>query len=142
MVQFKGGLDGAVELLSSLTPKEQNKLLEQIAKKDPRVAQILKENLTRFEDLKFISPKMLVELLRAVKLSDFALALRIGSPELRAHITALLPNSLKTEIMDVLNGPPKSVDLVMASCEQVMVHVRQMVNEGRLILSKDKDRIV
>lgn len=142
MVEFRGGIKGAAEMLAGLNPKEQERLLEQIRKQDPQMAQLLEKNMTTFEDLRHLTPKMMVELLREIDLKDLALGLRLGSQELKNHFLKNLSKGAAREIEEVLLGPPQSVDRVQESIEKIMQVVREKVKKGELILSPDSEKYV
>ena len=75
---------------------------------------------------------MLVELLREVQLSDLALALRMGSEELRHFILSNVSKSMREEIEEVLIGKPQPVSKVEEAMEKVMVVVRKKADRGEL----------
>ncbi len=139
---FKGGVKEAAKMLSALSMVERERILTDIAKKDPHMAELLKKNLIVFEDLRFITVKMLVELLREINLNDLALALRLASQELRKHILENVSTSIREEIQAVLNGKLRPVSEVEESVEKVMQVVRQKVEKGELILSNSSEKMV
>lgn len=131
---FEAGLKAAAKMLGGLGPDERQRLLKIIADKNPEMAQALKENLISFEDLIHITPKMMVELLRQIKVDDLALSLRVASPELKAHLFKMLPSGVVRQIEDTLMGPPQLVSKVEEAREQVMQVVLKMCDQGQLIL--------
>lgn len=139
---FKGGIKEAAKMLASLTTQERTRILADIAKRDPQRAEILKKEMVTLEDLKYITVKMLVELLREVKIEDLALALRLGSDDLKAHITSNVSSSMKEEINSILNTGPRPVSEVEESIEKVMQVVRKKLEKGELILSQDGEELV
>ncbi len=139
---FKGGVKEAAKLLSALSTSERERILLEIAKKDPSRAELLKREMVTLEDLKYITVKMLVELLREVKISDLALALRLGSDQLKAHITSNVTTSMKDEIESILNIGPRPVSEVEESVERVMQVVRKKLDNGELILSQHGEELV
>jgi len=139
---FKGGVREAAKMLSAMPVADRNRILEDIAKKDPARADLLKKEMIVFEDLIYLTVKMLVELLREINLNDFALALRISSPELRTHILSNVSKSIREEIEDVLHGKPRPVSEVEQSLEKIMIVVRKKVEKGELVLSAHSDEMV
>ncbi|WP_372654116.1 FliG C-terminal domain-containing protein [Halobacteriovorax sp.] len=139
---FKGGVKEAAKMLSALSMVERERILIDIAKKDPKMAELLKQNLIVFEDLRFITVKMLVELLREINLNDLALGLRLASAELRTHILENVSTSIREEIQSVLNGKLRPVSDVEESVEKVMQVVRKKVEKGELILSSSSETMV
>ena len=60
------GMKAAIELLSSLNPTEQKKLLSKIAESEPKMAAKLRELMFSFNDLVYLTPTMLRDLLKSV----------------------------------------------------------------------------
>lgn len=139
---FKGGVKEAAKMLSALPLADRNRILEDISKKDPSRAELLKKEMIVLEDLIHLTVKMLVELLREINLKDFALALRLSSNELRTHILNNVSKSIREDIEDVLNGKPMPVSEVEQSLERVMTVVRKKVDKGELVLSANSDEMV
>ena len=140
--EFKGGIAGAVELLQGLDPRSQKRILEDIAKQDPEMAEAIKKNLIRFEDLIHLTEKMMVELLREVDFKDVAMGLRLASDQLKNHFRSHVSTSMAKEIDDVLMGPLQSVSRVEESIERVMEVVRKKVEKGELVLRPDSGELV
>jgi flagellar motor switch protein FliG len=138
-LNFKGGLKEAARMLSGLGPEEREKVLEIIAKKDPAMAERLRKNMVTLEDLKFLTVKMIQELLREIDIQDFALTLRIASPELRDHILSNVSSSMRSDIEQVLLGPPQSVSKVQEKTEEVLKIVREKMDRGELIINRNSD---
>lgn len=139
MSKFRGGVKEAAKMLAGLNPSERVKVLALISYKDPKMADALKLHMVTFEDLKFITVKMLVELTREIDLADLALALRIGSEELRDYILSNVSKSMREEINEVLLGKPQAVSKVEESMAKVMFVVRAKVDKGELIFSDPDD---
>lgn len=130
------GLKEAVATLQGLTGAEQKKLLEQIALKDPTMAQKLKNKLVSFEDLRFMTPKMLMELLREVQIKDLAIAMRVGSEELRKFVLDNVSKNTKFEIIEILNGPRKKLSEVALAQEDILKVLRKKLERGEIVLDR------
>lgn len=139
---FKGGVKEAAKMLSALSTSERSRILSDIAKRDPDRAELLKKQMVTLEDLRFITVKMLVELLREVKITELALALRLGSEDLKNHIISNVSSSMKAEILDGLKSGPRPVSEVEECIEKIMVIVRRKVDLGELVLSQDGEKLV
>jgi flagellar motor switch protein FliG len=81
----KWGMAEALKILKSLDISEREKLLETMGKSDPEMASVLQSNLLDLEDLIYLTPKMLVEFMREIKIQDLGLSLRMASSELKGH---------------------------------------------------------
>lgn len=140
--KFLDGLAQAQALLAKLTPNEREKIIENIKKEDPNRAIELEKGLVRMEDLKFITPKMMANLLKDVDSGDFALALRGVNKEVIDHVLSLVSESIRAGFNEILRGPPQSMDKVNEAQTKILDIVRAKVKKGELVLSDDKDLYV
>lgn len=132
----KGGIEQALELLSGMSLTERDSLLEIIATKDPTMATVLRNGLITLEDIRFLSIKMLQELLREISLDNLGLALRISSPELKSFVYTHVSSSMKRQLDDILLGPPKPVNQVLDAQDSIIQQMRKMVDKGQLIIDR------
>ena len=130
----KSGFEQALEMLNGLDEMGRRRILDDIEKRDPKMAQALEENLIRFEDLLHITAKMFQELMLEVKPDDLALGLRMGSPELKKKLLSFTSSGVRKDMEEVLLGPPRPAQEVQQAVEQVMIVVRQKVDKGELVL--------
>src|SRR5688500_9655754 len=84
--QAKGGIKAAAEMLGGLDAETRNRLLVNLAKRDPQVAIEIEKQLFVFEDLLRLSDSSLQVLLKEIPLSKLALALRKTSSEIKEFI--------------------------------------------------------
>lgn len=136
-MKFQGGVKEAAKMLAGLSKSAREKVLELISKKDPQMAETLHKSMYTFDDLQYLTPMMLIELLRSVKMSDMGLALRISSNELKDHIMKNTPRGMRQEIEELLLGPPQLASKVEEAQERIMVVVREKIDKGQLIINKD-----
>lgn len=139
---FRGGVKEAAKMLSGLDMKAQERVLEDIAKKDPKMAEALRKNLITFDDLRYLTVKMLVELLQEIEVQDLALGMRVAGPELKDFVLKNVSKNIQKEIEDVLLGPPKAMSQVNQAIENVMNVVRNKVAKGQLVFNKDGETLV
>ncbi len=142
MAEFKGGLKEAAKLLQGLTGKQRERVLSEIRAQDPVMAERIQREMVQFEDLKYLSVKMLQDLLKEISLKTLGKALRIGSPELRDSILNRVSASMKREIEEILKGPPMPVDLVEEARTQIMAIVLKKVEKGELVFLNEDDELV
>ena len=139
--KFKAGPDEAAAILNALGEEAKNRIMDDIEKRDPNMAKLIDEKLVSLNDLVHMTPKMIMDFLREVKLDTFALALRMGSEELRKHILGNVSSSIRQDINDVLNGAPKPVGDVQEAVQSIMKTVSRLISEGKIVL-KDDDTLV
>jgi len=133
---YRGGIKEAAKLLAGLDRTSQRSILEIIEKKNPEMAQLLRDNMISLEDLQYLTVKMLQELLQEIKLADLGLALRISSKDLREHILLNVSKTIRKDLEDILTGPPQAVSKVEEAAMRVLDIVRDMADKGKLVLSK------
>jgi flagellar motor switch protein FliG len=137
------GLKEAIDMLSRLDLGSQERLIADIARQDPEMAMKLKEKLVTFEDLQFITPKMLPLFLQKINLDELGLALRGAKKEISDHILKNVSSGMKKDIEDILKGKPRSLSEVLEAQQNIMKVVIQMRDKGELILDKSgHDKLV
>jgi len=134
-----GGIKAAVKILQKLTSGERDKILQNIEKKDPLMADLLKENMVVFEDLQFMTSKMIGEFLREISVSDLALALKTSNDDLKNHFYANVSVGIKKDMEDIINKKLVPVSQVEAAKAKIMEVVRKKVENGQLILDPEKN---
>lgn len=136
-MKFQGGVKEAAKMLAGLSRSAREKILDIISKKDPHMAQALHKSMYTFEDLLHLTPVMLIELLREIKISDMGLALRISSNELKDFILKNTPRGMRQEMEEILLGPPQLASKVEDAQERIMSIVRIKLDKGQLIINKE-----
>lgn len=136
-MKFQGGVKAAAKMLAGLSKTTREKILETISKKDPIMAQELHKSIYTFDDLQYLTPMMMIELLRSIKIPDMGLALRIASPELKENVLKNSPRVIRQEIEEILMGPPQLASKVEEAQEKIMFIVREKIDKGQLVINKD-----
>jgi flagellar motor switch protein FliG len=139
---FRAGVKEAAKMLAGLDLKQREKILELIVQKDPKMAEILKQNIVTLEDLKYATVKMLQEFLRTVSLKDLGLALRIAGLEVQEHIRNSVSASMREEIDFFLKGKPQPVANVEKAYRTVVDQILQQVEMGKLVLRAGGEEMV
>ena len=139
---FKGGVKEAAKMLAGMSPSEQKNLLEIIAKKDPKMATLLKENIVSMEDLQYLTPSMLVGLLRDVNLEKFGLALRTIDQEISTKLLSMVSTGIRLDIEDGLKGKPRKVSEVEAAQKEILDILRKKIADGHIVINPDGDTLV
>lgn len=136
-MKFQGGVKEAAKMLAGLSKSAREKVLELISKKDPRMAEALHKSMYTFDDLQYLTPVMLIELLREIKVSDMGLALRISAPALKDFVLKNTPRVMRQEMEEILMGPPQLANKVEEAQERIMEVVRKKLDKGQLIINKE-----
>ncbi len=139
---FKGGVKEAAKMLAGLGTAAQKKLLEEIRAKDPIMAQKLEKNLVQMEDLQYLTPAMLVGLLRDVNLEEFGLALRTVDKEVIEKLLDMVSTGIRLDIEDGLKGPPRKVSEVEQAQTKILTVVREKIEKGQIVINPEGDQLV
>jgi flagellar motor switch protein FliG len=136
-MKFEGGVKAAAKMLAGLSKSAREKVLETIFKKDPRMAQALHKSMYTFDDLQYLTPSMLSELMKAIKIRDMGMALRIASPELKNFVLTNSPKFQRQEMEEILLGPLQLASNVEEAQEKILSVVRAKLDKGELIINKE-----
>lgn len=132
------GFKAALELLQGLDLAKQQELLAEMARKDPEMVIKLKQKLVTFDDLKYLTGTMMSRLLKDIKPEVFGLALRGAEASLGKHLLSLVSKNNQQDMLDVLNGKPKSLNDVLDAQKKIMDVVMKLRETGEIVLSKEK----
>ena len=138
MPRFNGPKEAA-ELLNSLAPNEAKKIMDEIAKQNPQLLQLILAQLVRLEDLQHISAKDLMELLKSIPFNDFCLVMRLAPKEVTDHLKSILTRGMRQELVDVLEGPAQPKPKVMEKYQVLMSILLKKVQDGTLSLRPDEN---
>lgn len=142
MSNFKGGVKEAAKMLQGLGPAAAKKLLEDIRARDPQMAQQLENNLISMEDLQYLTPAMLVGLLRDVDLETFGLSLRTIDQDIVDKLMGMVSTGIRLDIEDGLKGKPRKVSEVEEAQSLVLKVLKEKIDKGHIVINPDGDELV
>jgi len=111
--------------------------LADIARKDPEMAIKLKSKLVTFDDLQYLTSSMMGKLWNKTMLTDWGLALRGSSLEVKNHVLSLLSKNNRSDLEELLKGKPRALSEVMEAQKKIMDVVMELKEKGELVLSKE-----
>ena len=131
------GLGAAAELLNGLDPEHRKRLMDQLAARDPQVAQKLEKRMFGFEDLTRVSDHDLQHLLREVPNSKLVLALRRVTPELLESVFRNM-SARAGEVLreEVATQGPKRVSDIMAAQNDIIKIALRLESEGKITVKR------
>ena len=133
--QNAGGVDNVAEILNVTDRATERSLLENLAQEDPNLVEEIRRLMFVFEDISKLSDKELQTVLKNVESSQWAMALKGASEELKQKIlgnmSARAADLLREEI-DYL-GPVK-VSAVEQMQQQIVDIVRKLEDAGEVVL--------
>jgi flagellar motor switch protein FliG len=142
MPKVEKGPKAAADIINSLNPDEQKRILSEIANSDPAMAKEIMHKLVNLDSLQFITAQMLSEFMKQLKPEILALALRTAEPNTIKHIVSLLPKAIAKDILQIVQGPPQAKAKVFEAVQQSLRVIREMTSKGLLVLRKDGDKYV
>lgn len=138
----KGGVDEAAKMIQGMGVEGARRLLEDIRKKDPEMAQALEKSLLSMDDLQYLTPSMLVGLLRDVDLETFGLALRTVDKEIVDKLMGMVSTGIRLDIEDGLKGKPRKISEVSEAQSKVLKVLKEKVDKGHIVIDPDGDQLV
>ena len=138
----KGGIEEAAKMLQGLGVEGARRLLEDIRKKDPKMAEAIEQSLLSMEDLQYLTPSMLVGLLRDVDLETFGLALRTVDKTIVDKLLAMVSTGIRLDIEDGLKGKPRKVSEVNEAQGTVLKVLKEKIDKGHIVINPDGDQLV
>ena len=127
------GLKAAAELLNQLDPAHRDKLLSELANRDPATAEAIQDRMFTFEDIARLDDRSLQILFHEVKCENLALALRKASAEFKALVFKNIPERAGELLREEMESSgPRKVSDVRAAQKALVELVRRMIAEGRL----------
>lgn len=139
---FKGGIKEAAKILMGLGPAAQKKLLKLISLKDPIMAQKLEKKMVSIEDLQYLTPSMLVGLLRDVDLELFGVALRGVDQEITSKLLEMLSAGIRLDIEDGLKGRLCPLSEVEQAQEKILEIMILKIEKGHIHINPRGDKLV
>lgn len=136
----ESGFEAILEAISLMNKEEKETLISNITKIDFDLADKLRASMYRLKDLQFITPQMMSEFLREVKIESLANALKLEKEEDRNGILVKLPKSIREDILFFIQKKvPKSQAL--EAHQEIMLTYSKMIDDEHLIISRD-DKLV
>lgn len=141
MAKFKGGVDGIIKALQLMNSEERDRLLSEVSKKDPRMAELINEKLYSLSDLEFISDKMLVEFLQKVNSKHLGFAFKLQNDDFVNEFIKRVPRSIREDILYSRNESKIAKRDALSYEKEILSLFRDMIDKGSLVLSKNDDYI-
>lgn len=132
-----------VEILARADAETERTILGHIDDVDSPLAQDIRQRLFTIEDLVKLEDKALQLLLRQVDTKELAMALKGTSDEVKDKITSNLSERAGENLQEEMEllGPQRLSDVEKARKEVVRT-VRQLEQEGSIVLSKEADDFI
>jgi flagellar motor switch protein FliG len=135
------GISAAAEMLNGLDKENRDRVLEIMIKKDPSLAHLIEEHLVKIDDLVTMTNSMLQDFVKEVPLEKLGMALKFAEPSTLEFFHSKLSRTMSE---DLKFSYDKKVPREKAheSYQEVLAKVREMVEQGKLILGSNPDELV
>lgn len=129
------GRDALMEILNRTDRTTEEKILTGLAKKNPRLAKDIKNQLCEFDDLATLDKISVQQLLKVTDMRDLVLALKGASPEIARKIYQAVPPERAQAIQeDVEALKVTSWEEIKAAQQQIRNNLRGLVIIGKIKL--------
>lgn len=110
-------------------------IMDHIERKDPEVAERIRDQMLRFEDFIRIDNPGLQRILHRSSMQDLVLALRLADDELRGHVMSnLSTHTAQTVAQDLEELNPTHVSVIEAAQQRLVAIARQLLDKGEVTL--------
>jgi flagellar motor switch protein FliG len=132
-----GGVSGVADMLNHMTAEDRQRMLAELAKRDPNLTARIEAQMFVFESLIQLDDRSLQLVLREVPNEVLALALRKASPEVT---TAIFRNvSLRAQETlreEIASASPQKLSVVEAAQAKVVSVAKALESEGKIVRSE------
>ena len=129
------GRDALMEILNRTDRTTEEKILSGLAKKNPRLAKDIKNQLCEFDDLATLDKMSVQQLLKVTDMRDLVLALKGASPDIARKIYQAVPPERAQAIQeDVEALKVSSWEEIKAAQQQIRNNLRGLVIIGKIKL--------
>lgn len=136
------GVNVAAKMLSGLDSQSQKRVMELMAQKDPRLTEIIKQNMVKIDDLTSMTTAMIQDLFKKIPLNKFAVALKLADKETVSFFCENVSRSMREEIQEIVDIKKMKMSEVEVIHSEVMDTVRTMVEKGEIVLGNSGEEYV
>jgi flagellar motor switch protein FliG len=133
------GVQAAADMLSQMDQASRDRLLTQVARQDPEMAQKIRTQMFLFEDLDQIEDLGIQALIKEIPQRKLLLALRNASAEVKETITRNLSKASARDLKEELDhqGPQQLVTVTQAQ-QEIASLAKNLLDQGRIHLKRPK----
>jgi len=134
------GYKSVADILNRLEPTAMKGILEQIERKEPKVATDIRALMFTFEDLLTVAQSSVRELVGAADKKTLALALKGGRENVRAHLYKAMSSRAAEMLKEDMEsmGPVRAKD-VQAAQQELLALANKLEAEGKMVLKMETD---
>ncbi|HID10078.1 MAG TPA: flagellar motor switch protein FliG [Candidatus Latescibacteria bacterium] len=138
-----GGVKAAADILNMMGQSVERKVLEDLRKKDPELAEQVKDLMFVFEDIVLLDDRDLQEIIRSVDTRTLALALKGAGDDVRKKVLENLSERARAMVEEEMEylGAVRLKEVEEAQ-RQIIEVIRQMEEEGKIVIERGREEYV
>ena len=138
-----GGPAAVADVLNMAAPSVEKELLEEMANRDPALADKIKELMFVFEDINRLDDKSTQRVVTEVETKDLAMALKAASDDLQEQIFRAMSQRAVAALRQEMEflGPARLRDVEEAQ-RRIVAEVRRLEEAGEIIIGGGDDDLV
>jgi flagellar motor switch protein FliG len=135
-----GGPQSVAAVLNLIPPSLEKELLEGLAAQDAELCEQVKNLMFVFEDLVALDTRAIQRVLREVDSKDLALALKVASDDLKAHVLGAMTKRAVEALEEEIEflGPVRLRDVESAQVS-IVAKVRHLEELGEIVINSGGD---
>ena len=138
-----GGIEAVAEMLNTLEKNIEGRILANIEETNPELAEQIRELMFTFEDLVLVEPSGIQVVLGKVKQNELVLALKTASEQIKELILNNVSERQRNMILDdIENLGPVRVSDIDAAQQKIIKQVRQLEEEGKIIITGRGNEVI
>ncbi len=135
------GISAAADMLNGLDKENRDRVLEIMIKKDPSLAHLIEEQMVKIDDLKTMTNNMLQDFVKVVSMEKLGMALKFGEESTLEFFLSKLSRSMSEDLKFYYDKKVPR-EKAQEAYQEVMNKIREMVDQGKLVLGGDQDEFV
>ena len=138
-----GGVKATADILNLLGQSVERKILEELKKRNPKLAEQVEDLMFVFEDIVLLDDKDLQEVIRSVETRTLALALKGAGDEVKEKILKNLSERARAMVQEEMEylGAVRLREVEEAQ-RQIIDIIRQMESEGKIVIERGREEYV
>ena len=135
-----GGVDNVAEILNVIDRATERSLLENLAQEDPDLVEEIRRLMFVFEDITKFADRDIQTVLKNVESSQWAMALKGASEELKQHILSNLSKRAATLLQEEMEylGPVRASNVEQVQ-QQIVDIIRRLEDAGEITIHGDEE---
>ena len=139
-VSVVGGVQPLVEIINRADPGTEKHVLEELAKRDPALAELVRSQMFTFDDILSLEDRALQLVLREVQASELALALKGVRPEVRDKILGNVSERARENLLEEIEMLGQ---IRLSQAEEaratVVQSIRKLEETGQITIRRESD---